>query len=290
MTGTVVIAFPRSFPQARRIAEHLDAVLLPYDAGVFARTFEYADRIIALMATGIVVRSIAPLLEDKWVDPAVVVVSPDLSYAIPLVGGHHGANALAQELAALGIRPVITTATEVMGRESVEVIAERLGCDIANRDSTRRVNAAILDGDVPVHAIPGPAIVIAGPDVSVLFAKGTYIVGIGCRKGIQKEEVLDAVHTALGACRISHNEVFVYATTVKKYQETGLSDAIASLPAGLIFLDDDIINAQPLRSPSRAGRIGLLGVAEPSALALSKHKELVMEKTVFGRVTIAIAR
>lgn len=290
MTRTVVIAFPRSFPQARRIAEHLNATLLPYDADVFARTFESAQRIVALMATGIVIRSIAPLLENKWVDPAVIVVSPDLSYAIPLIGGHHGANELAMELAVLGIRPVISTATEVMGRESVEVIAERSGCDIVNRDSTRRVNAAILDSDVPVHAVRGPSVVIAGPGVSVLFNKGAYIVGIGCRKGIKKEEVLDTIRKALDACRISPHEVFAYTTTAKKYYETGLHEAIASLSAGLIFLDDEMINAQSPRSPSRAGRIGLLGVAEPCALALSKHKELVMEKTVFGRVTIAIAR
>jgi cobalt-precorrin 5A hydrolase len=290
MTGTVVIAFPRSFPQARRIAEHLNATLLPYDADVFARTFQSAQRIVALMATGIVIRSIAPLLEDKWVDPAVIVVSPDLSYSIPLIGGHHGANELARELAVLGIRPVITTATEALGRESIEVIAERSGCDIVNRDSTRQVNAAILDGDVPVHAVRGPALVIAGSGVSVLFNKGTYTVGIGCRKGIKKEEVLDAIRQALDACRISSHEVFTYATTAKKYSETGLTEAIASLSAGLIFLDDEIINAQPLRSPSRAERIGLPGVAEPCALALSKHKELLMEKTVFGRVTIAIAR
>ncbi|MCX6685517.1 MAG: cobalt-precorrin 5A hydrolase [Methanoregula sp.] len=290
MTDTVVIAFPRSFKQARRIAEHLNATLLPYDTEVFARAFASAQRIVALMATGIVVRSIASLIEDKWVDPAVVVVSPDLSYAIPLVGGHHGANQLARELAPLGIRPVITTATETTGKESVEVIAEQYGCDIANRDSTRRVNAAILDGDVPVYAIRGPAVVIASPEVSVLFNKGSYTLGIGCRKGVRKDEVLDAIRQALRSSGISHTDVFAYATTVKKISESGLTEAITSLSAGLVFLDDDTINTQPLQSPSRAGRVGLLGVAEPCALAVSKHKKLVMKKTVFGRVTIAIAR
>jgi cobalt-precorrin 5A hydrolase len=290
MNETVVIAFPRSFPQAQKIAEHLDATLLPYDAGVFARVFKSARRIVALMATGIVVRSVAPLLKDKWTDPAVVVVSPDLAYAIPLIGGHHGANELAHELAALGIRPVVTTATEATGKESVEVIAQRHGCDVLNRDSTRPVNAAILDNEVPVYAINGPATVIAGPRVSVLLKKGVYSVGVGCRKGVQKEEVLDAIQRALNASRISEGDVFAFATTAKKIGESGLTGAIASLSAGLIFLDDETINAQPLRSPSRARRIGLSGVAEPCALAVSKHKELVMEKTVYGRVTVAIAR
>lgn len=290
MKETVVIAFPRSFEQAQRIAVHLGATLLPYDADVFARVFESDRRIVALMATGIVVRAIAPLLHDKWIDPAVVVVSPDLSYAIPLIGGHHGANELAQELASLGIRPVITTATEAMGKESVEVIAEQHGCDVLNRDSTRRVNAAILEGDVPVLAVVGPAIVIACPDVSVLLKKGEYTVGIGCRKGVKKEDVTAAMQQAFLASGIAMEDVFAIATTIKKKNESGLVDAIASLSAGLIFLDDETINAQAARSPSKAVRIGLSGVAEPCALAVAKRKELVMEKTVYGRVTIAIAR
>jgi len=290
MNKTVVIAFPRSFSKAQRIATYLDADLLAYDAGVFARVFGTTRRIVAMMATGIVVRSVAPLLKNKWIDPAVVVVSPDLSYAVPLIGGHHGANKLARELASLGIRPVVTTATEVTGKESVEVIAEQHGCDVLNRDSTLPVNAAILDSEVPVYPINGPAVVIAGPRVSVLLNKGVYGIGIGCRKGVSKEEVLDAINQALTACGISQEDVFFFATTVKKMGEPGLIAAIASLSAGLIFLDDKTINTQPHRSLSRAGRIGLLGVAEPCALALSKHKELVMEKTVYGRVTVAIAR
>lgn len=53
-------------------------------------------------------------------------------------------------------------------------------------------------------------------------------------------------------------------------------------------LDDATINAQIPESASRASMLGLLGVAEPCALALSEKGRLVMKKTVFGRVTIAI--
>jgi len=290
MTGTVVIAFARSEKKAEEIARHLNASVLPYRKGLFAEVFSSADRIVALMATGIVVRSIAPLLTGKWTDPAVVVVSPDLSFAIPLVGGHHGANELTRELARLGIRPVLTTATEVAHREAVEGTAERYGCDLINRESTRQVNAAILDGDVPVLPVTGPAIVFAGPSVSVLLHKGEYIVGIGCRKGVHKRDVLEAIHTALGAAAISLDAVFAFATTDKKIRENGLLDAVRSLSSHLIFLDDETINAQIVPSPSRAKKIGLSGVAEPCALALAKRKELVMKKTVYGSVTIAVAR
>jgi len=290
MTETVVIAFPRSRKKAQRIAEHLSATLLPYDPGVFTRVFGTADRIVALMATGIVVRSIAPLVQDKWIDPAVVVVSPDLSYAIPLIGGHHGANQLAKELAPLGIRPVITTATEALGKEAVEVTAARKGCEVINRDSTRQVNAAILDGGIPVHMVTGPAAIVAGPGVSVLTRTGEYVVGIGCRKGVRGSEVIAAVNDALASGKISADKVFVYATTAKKIHEPGLLDAAGLLSACLIFLDDQTINGQVFPSPSKAMRIGLAGVAEPCALAVAKRKELVMKKTVYGSVTVAIAR
>jgi cobalt-precorrin 5A hydrolase len=289
MTDTVVIALSRFLGQAKTVAQFLGAEVFEYTPDIFSEIFPHTRRIVAIMSMGIVVRSIAPLLEDKWNDPAVVVISPDLAYAIPLIGGHHGANELAKELSALGIRPVITTATEATGRDSVESVGQRNGCEVVNRESTRQVNAAMLDVDVPVFAVKGPGIVIAGPDVSILLKKGEFTVGIGCRKGVRREEVLDAIRNALAETGVSKDDVLVYATTQKKSNETGLLEAISSVSGNLIFLDDETINAQTGITASRATKIGLLGVAEPCALAAAKKKQLVMEKKVYGRVTVAIA-
>ena len=290
MIGTVVIAFERFLPDARRIADALGADVLPYGPDVFRAAFAGYGRIVALMSAGIAVRGIAPLLTDKWRDPAVVVVGPDLRYAVPVVGGHHGGNDLARELAALGIEPVITTATETRGRESVEGLAARTGCEIVNRDSTRAVNAAMLDGDVPLYAVAGPGFVVAGPGVSLLVRKGEHVVGVGCRKGVDAAEVEEAVRRALREAGIAPDEVLVYATTAKKRGEAGLLDAVANLGGNLVFLDDGTLNAQEAPSPSRAPLIGLTGVAEPAALAIAKRKVLVLVKQTYGGVTVAIAR
>ena len=290
MTRTVVIALERFLPDARRIADALGADVLPYSPDVFREAFAGYGRIITLMSAGIAVRGIAPLLTDKWCDPAVVVVGPDLRYAVPVVGGHHGGNDLARELAVLGIEPVITTATETRGRESVEGIAARTGCAVVNRDSTRAVNAAMLDADIPLYAVAGPGIVVAGPGVSFLARAGEYVVGVGCRRGIGAAEAVEAVRKALGHAGVAPEEVLAYATTVKKRREAGLIDAVAELAGNLVFLDDDTLNQEEAPSPSRAPLIGLAGVAEPAALAVSKRKVLVLAKQTYGGVTVAIAR
>ena len=290
MKDTVVITFAYSRGEAERIAAFLGADIAEYTPEIFAAVFPGRKRIVALMSMGIVVRKITPLLENKWKDPAVVVVSPDGRYAIPVLGGHHGANELARDLAGLGMVPVITTATESLGRDAVETIAGRTGTDILNRDSTRAVNAAILKADIPVQAIQGPAVVLAGPDVAILMKKGDYSVGIGCRKGVRAAEVVEAVRAALAGNGIPETDVLAYATTTKKFNETGLVEAVGILSGNLIFLDDDTINAQTGLGPSRASRIGLIGVAEPCALAVAKRKELIMGKKIYGRVTVAIAR
>lgn len=291
MTRIGVIALPRFEAEAGRVACALGGDVLTYSPGIFAESWARFDILVAVMSAGIAVRGVAPLLRDKWVDPALVVVTPDLRFAVPVLGGHHGGNDLARRLQeTLGIVPVLSTATECLGRPSVEGIAGGLGLDVVNRDSTRVVNAAQLNGDVPVLHVTGPSIVVAGPAVSVLLSQAEYVVGVGCRRDVRADEVEGALLTALSTAGIEPDEVFVYATTVQKREEKGLAEGVARLGGSLVLLDDTTLNRVEGCGPSRAELIGLAGVAEPAALALARRQEWCMRKTVFGRVTVAIAR
>jgi cobalt-precorrin 5A hydrolase len=118
---------------------------------LIAKLFNAVDAIIAVMAVGIVVRSIAPYITSKMTDPAVVVVDDTGKHAISLLSGHiGGANQLTTIVAEeIGAIPVVTTATELLGRKSVEAIAEEHDLYVANLDSLTPVNYAIVnDGKI----------------------------------------------------------------------------------------------------------------------------------------------
>ncbi len=92
------------------------------------------------MATGIVVRAIAGVVKDKFTDPAVVVVDEKGKFAISLLSGHvGGANRLALKVASIiGAQPVITTATDVEGVISLDVIAKDYGYQIENKEDLKK--------------------------------------------------------------------------------------------------------------------------------------------------------
>lgn len=84
------------------------------------------DSLVCIMATGIVVRILAPLIVHKTSDPAVVVLDQKGKHAISLLSGHlGGANDLAREMASIsGGEAVITTATDVAGELSFDTFAK----------------------------------------------------------------------------------------------------------------------------------------------------------------------
>ena len=158
-----VIAFTRNgCGLGRRLAEQLDGELYAPDRfaeefsaqpyGVLsqwtAEQFKQKNNIIFVSAIGIAVRSIAPFVGDKLTDPAVIAVDEMGRYAIPLLSGHiGGGNELAHRVAeAAGGVPVISTATDLNDRFSVDIWAKKNRLVICERERAKEISAAILDG------------------------------------------------------------------------------------------------------------------------------------------------
>ncbi|MCD4807846.1 MAG: cobalamin biosynthesis protein [Methanococcoides sp.] len=114
-------------------------------------------------------------------------------------------------------------------------------------------------------------------------------LGIGARRGVSSEEVINAVNCALKEVERDMSEIKMFASSTLKENETGLIEAIKEMGFEIKFLPDDVLNGFDVPSDSQASRFGLKGVAEPAALALSDNKKLILEKKVYGRITIAIA-
>lgn len=124
----IVILGPGSLATARQIQQRYpDAVIhglsgrvervdRQYEAfGATLRELYRQDTpIIALCAAGIVIRTLAPLLLEKGIEPAVLAVAEDGSAVVPLLGGLGGVNVMAREIAAaLQVAPAITTSGEL---------------------------------------------------------------------------------------------------------------------------------------------------------------------------------
>ncbi|WP_225853921.1 precorrin-3B C(17)-methyltransferase [Micromonospora sp. AMSO31t] len=127
---------------------HARLVAAASAADALRAAWRECDAVVAFLATGAVVRILAPLLGDKHTDPAVVVVDEAARHAVALLGGHAGgANALAAEVGALlDARPVVTTATDAVGLPGLDTLGWPVEGAVA------AVSRAILDGE-PVRLV-----------------------------------------------------------------------------------------------------------------------------------------
>ncbi len=116
---------------------------------LIASLWKEYDGFVLIMATGIVVRMIAPLLESKETDPAVVVMDDAGRFAISLLSGHlGGANELAERCAfASGARAVITTATDANELPSFDMLAKEQGWVIDDISRVKTLNTLLLDNE-----------------------------------------------------------------------------------------------------------------------------------------------
>ena len=108
------------------------------------------DYLICIMATGIVVRVIAPYVVSKFKDPAVIVLDERGENVISLLSGHMGgANEMTRKMSRLlKAHPVITTATDVNEKAALDCIAKSLDAYIEDfREQVKTVNYGLVNGE-----------------------------------------------------------------------------------------------------------------------------------------------
>ena len=127
-------------------------------SGWTEKAFTAYDALVFVGAVGIAVRAIAPFVQNKSTDPAVVAVDEAGRFAVPLLSGHlGGANDLARRIGRLcGAVSVITTATDVNGVFAVDEWARRQGCAVVNQDAIKTVSGRLLAGELVRVRCPWP--------------------------------------------------------------------------------------------------------------------------------------
>ncbi len=259
--------------------------------------FGQGSQLVCIMATGIVVRLLAPHLKGKDRDPAVVVLDEGGRFAISLLSGHlGGANALARELALLtGGQAVITTATDVRGLPAWDEAAREAGLAVEPLAGIRTLNALLLRGEPIVlvdregrvaerfAGVPGvrrvanfAEAILAGaagrvfvthrfiPDLErqeglLILRPRDLVVGIGCNRGTSAEEIGEAVKAALHQAFLSPRSIARLATVVDKRDEAGLTAYGASCGVPVEYHEATALNTVVAPSPPSAHALRAVG-------------------------------
>jgi cobalt-precorrin 5A hydrolase/precorrin-3B C17-methyltransferase len=274
--------------------------------------------IIGFCAAGILIRAVAPLLNDKRDEPPVVAVSDDGLSIVPLLGGHHGANQLARRIAAItGGTAAITTAGDVS--LGIALDEPPAGWHLANPEAAKGLTAALLAGKPvglsidagkadwlePIRSrldgkTKSPRIhvtdrKITRDETALTFHPPVLALGLGCERGADANELLKLIDDSLARAGLAPEAIACVASLDLKMDEAAMTAVAQRLNRPLRFFDATQLEAETprLANPSETvfKAVGCHGVAEAAALAAAGPlATLVVAKTKSARATCAIAR
>lgn len=284
---------PADLYVSERYADPGDTKVISFDGVVknlLPGLFERYDGIVLVMALGIVVRTIAPLIQDKKNDPGIVVVDVAGRFAISVLSGHlGGANALARDVAeACGATPVITTGTDATGTIAPDLMSKEIGADLEPFDLLKKVSSAIVDGDkvlilnperIPFPSLKGTmkthilvheqwpdplpqaraAVVVSTRTdrpteelpVHVTIFPRTLAVGIGCNRGTTFEEIRDLVLDVFRTHHLATASIKAIGTIDLKSDEAGILETAHHFGRPLATFTRDELSAVPMPNPSK---------------------------------------
>lgn len=268
--------------------------------------FNDYDCWVAIMATGIMVRTTCPIIQSKLTDPAVLVVSENKKHVISLLSGHlGGANQLSIKIAGLiGAVPVITTATDLKGKMGIDALAYQYWLRVEQPQLIKEVNQLIAeDVRIDLHVPPRfkflrnhPLISrsyqiqtwdesflrVSLPDKDFDFSSGEksnrfldlypnrIVAGLGSKKGVTGDQVFFAIRSALQHLHLPLERLDALATADVKKDEEGIITVASqsNLPLEIVPLEEiaGFENVYCTHSALVQREFGVPGVSEPVAL------------------------
>ena len=293
---------------------------------VFPILFYEYDAIIAIMASGILVRSIAPLIESKVTDPAVLNIDDNGNFVISLLSGHlGGANKLAQKVADLiSATPVITTSTDVNKRLGIDVLAKDLFLYINNTKEILYFNKCILEGkEISLMINPNrnfnylfeyltentneinvsisysskvgiDEIIARLDDHELILKERKMVVGMGCKRGKECIDIYRALKNSIDELDIDISRINQLASAEIKKDEKGMLELSEKINVPISFVELEKLKLFESKDIQKSefvkSKFGIYGVCEPSALIMAGFdSKLIYKKTSYDGVTIAIA-
>jgi cobalt-precorrin 5A hydrolase len=301
----------------RDLAHNLESLII-YNRldDILPSAWERYDAIICILAMGAVVRKIAPLLKDKSIDPAIIVINLALDKIVPLLSGHlGGANRLSDTLVSILPDAInfISTATDQTKTLAFEMLAQKREWEIVNLKALAKISNRLLNKQrvkvatyrsifdtisnrenlelVGFDSLDLETVVISPiiESKSLTFRPKIYL-GIGCNRDTSLNIIEEAVMMFLDRYKLKIEDIKSIASFEAKSDEVGLLEFANRYNLTILFYKrEDINSLENSFSKSASTKFfGLKGVAEPSAILASKYRELIIKKEVyFKSVTIA---
>ena len=281
--------------------------------------FQKGNILIFIGAAGIAVRAIAPYIEDKTKDPAVIVIDEAGMNVIPLLSGHIGGGVReAKRIAELiGANCVVTTASDVSGEFAVDVFASDNGFAISDMKKAKEFTAMLLEEKIAKYEVDDEIRGLADFDIdtgysnvvrstgdadfTISFHKDKsesgvlnlipkcIVIGVGCKKGTPYEKLGAFIDKELAEHNIEKRAVSVIASADIKKSEEGLVLAAKELGAEFKTFSSEVLMAQEGEFSSSEFVKSITGTDNVCERAVSACgcRKIIVSKESFDGMTFA---
>lgn len=283
--------------------------------------------LIFCMACGAVVRLIAPLLQDKSTDPAIVVIDPQGKFIISLCGGHQGGGDRLTQLIArqMGATPILTGASTALELPAVDLLGVPFGWSrgagnwtgvsaaIARQDRIQVIQTAgstlwwstlpenhsfellkpdqITNGTtlwIDTHSRQFPSNV---DYPQVQWHPRVLWVGIGCERRTPRQVIETAINQVFQQQGLALDAIAGIATLDLKADEPGLVELCDDRHWPLKTFSPEQLRVVSVPNPSEVvdQEVGTPSVAEAAAMEAAAVKTLLVAKYIYKAEDITLA-